>query len=255
MISEVSIKDYKLHKNTVLCLGKITIFIGLNDTGKSSVVQAIKILFKNIQLFKHSEITVKGYSPYKKNKKKILEWTLKKSAGVYGSFFEGCSGGVVVDEIKRMIGKTVFYSEEEVQSEKNIFISSAGTGEQHLRLMVQSFVDMPSMNTFFVEEPENHLHPIKQQRFCGLFGGFVVKDNKQLVLTTYSEHIIFGFLNLVTKGLLKPEDVVIYYFMNDKDEVKVRDLKINEFGQVDGGLPGFFEVGVDELLGALSMGK
>ena len=71
-------------------------------------------------------------------------------------------------------------------------------------------------------------------------------------MTTHSEHIVFGFLNMVAKKQLKKKDLKIYSFENKNGEAKVKKLKVNEFGQVDGGLPGFFETEVESLLEFLS---
>lgn len=164
----------------------------------------------------------------------------------------------VNEKIKEIIGGITFYSELEppssvkilskISKDNDIPFLFEGSGSQQMLFMLIPLVRASPFDTIFIEEPENHLHPKAQYELSKLFAKFANDQNKQLVLTTHSEHIVSGFLNLVAKKELKPEDVVIYYFENDKGEAKVRNLAINEFGQVDGGLPGFFEADVNELL-------
>ncbi|PKP55381.1 MAG: hypothetical protein CVT89_08630, partial [Candidatus Altiarchaeales archaeon HGW-Altiarchaeales-2] len=92
-----------------------------------------------------------------------------------------------------------------------------------------------------------------QYELAKLFVNIVKKEEKQLVITTHSEHIIYGFLNSVANGKLKKNELRIYYFKEpvetipDVKEARVEKLNINEFGQVEGGLPGFFETKRKEL--------
>lgn len=48
-------------------------------------------------------------------------------------------------------------------------------------------------------------------------------------------------------GQLTPDELAIYYFENEEGVAKVRRLAINALGQVEGGLPGFFDQSLAEL--------
>lgn len=71
----------------------------------------------------------------------------------------------------------------------------------------------------------------------------IKEDEKQLILTTHSEHILYPLLSAVSKGELSPQDLAIYYFQFDdeKNESSVEKLDVNEYGQVMGGLKGFWD--------------
>ena len=80
------------------------------------------------------------------------------------------------------------------------------------------------------------------------------KENIQFFIETHSEHVLHVILNAVAKGEWAKEDVALHYFENVKGTARVKRLGINEHGQVDGGLPGFFDQSLAELteyLGAL----
>jgi hypothetical protein len=106
-------------------------------------------------------------------------------------------------------------------------------------------------DTFMIEEPEAHLHPKAQTDLMKLLLQIVQKEAKQFLMATHSEHILYAFLNAVSKGELNPQDLAIYYFESVDGFAKVRLLEIDQKGRVKGGLPGFFEQGLQELVDAL----
>ena len=75
----------------------------------------------------------------------------------------------------------------------------------------------------------------------------VNEEQKQVVLTTHSEHILFRLLTNITEKKLAPGNLVIYYFSKEGLKTSVKELRINEKGQIEGGLPGFFESNIAEL--------
>jgi predicted ATPase len=60
-------------------------------------------------------------------------------------------------------------------------------------------------------------------------------------------------LNSVARGELSLNDVTVYYMYKDeRGESKVEKLEVDESGRIKGGLPGFFEAEVEELLEMLA---
>jgi len=91
-----------------------------------------------------------------------------------------------------------------------------------------------------VEEPEISLHPQAQSRLANIFAE-VTKLNKRILITTHSEHILIALLTLVAKGELSPTDLSVYSFGKVGHTSKCKKLKINEKGQVAGGIKNFFD--------------
>lgn len=93
-----------------------------------------------------------------------------------------------------------------------------------------------------IEEPEISLHPQAQSRLARIFAE-VAGLNKRILITTHSEHILIALLTLIAKGELSPTDLSIYSFSKAAraHTCKAKKLKINEKGQVVGGIKNFFD--------------
>jgi predicted ATPase len=105
-------------------------------------------------------------------------------------------------------------------------------------------------STILIEEPEIHLHPRAQAKLVERLAKISEEYNLQLILTTHSEHVLFRLLTLVREGTLKPEELKIYYFEREKTmppKISIEELKVNEKGELDKGLKGFFEADLNEL--------
>jgi len=108
-------------------------------------------------------------------------------------------------------------------------------------------------STILLEEPETNLHPAIQYKLAGILSRVVGEERKQLIITTHSEHLLLGVLNSVARGELGLNDITVYYmYKNERGESKVEKLQVDESGRVKGGLPGFFEAEVEELLEMLA---
>jgi predicted ATPase len=103
--------------------------------------------------------------------------------------------------------------------------------------------------TVLMEEPEIHLHPKAQAELASVIVEEAKASNKQVIMTTHSEHIAGRLLTLVAEGKVSPEEVAIYSFEKD-DETGVcsaSEIEVTPRGQVMGGLRSFFETDLDEM--------
>ncbi len=102
--------------------------------------------------------------------------------------------------------------------------------------------------TIGIEEPEVHLHPRAQRALVETLARIAKDGSRQFIISTHSERVVSRLLVLVTKGVLRPEDLAVYAF--DKDEEGVASAKaceVDENGQVAGGIPGFFEESIEDM--------
>jgi len=125
--------------------------------------------------------------------------------------------------------------------------SNEGTGASQLPFILLPIALCPSGETMMVSEPEAHLHPRAQSELASLFIRISSTERKQLLIETHSEHILNALLHAVAKGDLRKQDLAMYYFEPREGTVDVRRLEIDEYGRVEGGLPGFFDHSLHEL--------
>ena len=102
--------------------------------------------------------------------------------------------------------------------------------------------------TVLIEEPEIHLHPRAQADLASVIIGEAKAAEKQVIITTHSEHVVGRLLTEVAEGKLSSEEVAIYSFEKDADGVcSASAIEVMETGQVTGGLRSFFQTDLDEM--------
>lgn len=103
------------------------------------------------------------------------------------------------------------------------------------------------MKTICIEESEIHLHPELMDRFMQVLIDITKEENKCFIITTHSEHIVSSLLNAVAGKKIKAEDLKIFYLYKEKRNSIIESQKINEKGQVEGGLKSFYETELKEI--------
>ncbi len=171
--------------------------------------------------------------PYNRELERQLSSWFKKLMGVEISF-ELLPGKTVKIKAKNAYGETSFINE--------------GLGIHQLLFMFLPIALSPPSHTFLIEEPEAHLHPKAQSDITSTFIKILKNESKQFLIATHSEHILFGFLNALAKKEISLDDIVIYYFNNEKGVSEITKLNIDEYGRVAGGLPGFFEQNIRNVI-------
>jgi len=125
--------------------------------------------------------------------------------------------------------------------------SNEGTGANQLPFILVPIALTPKNDTVLLSEPEVHLHPARQCELTRMLLRVAKEESIQFFIETHSEHVLHTILNAVGRGEWAKEDVALHYFQNIEGTAEVKQLAINEHGQVDGGLPGFFEQSLTEL--------
>jgi predicted ATPase len=128
-------------------------------------------------------------------------------------------------------------------------IVNEGLGLNQLLFPFAQVAITPLDSTIMIEEPELHLHPRAQSQLVDIFLEITKLQRKQIILTTHSEHILFRLLTAVARKDLKVEDLAVHYFEKRPEDVasEIKELKIDEKGRLEGGLPGFFEEDLKEF--------
>jgi energy-coupling factor transporter ATP-binding protein EcfA2 len=133
--------------------------------------------------------------------------------------------------------------------------ANEGMGANQIPFLFVPIAMTPPHETVLLFEPEVHLHPRSQSELTSLLLEAAQKRNLQLMIETHSEHVLHKLLHSVATGELGERDLAVYYFENANGISKTRKLQINKHGQVEGGLPGFFEQSLEELSESLQSFK
>ena len=107
-------------------------------------------------------------------------------------------------------------------------------------------------SAFLLQQPEVHLHPRGQAELASLFVQAFRRSGNRFLIETHSDYVVDRVRISVRKGLLKPDDVSILYFEPGDSAVAIRNLTLDEHGNLldaPRGYRDFFEKETDELLG------
>ncbi len=127
-------------------------------------------------------------------------------------------------------------------------IVSEGFGTNSLIMLLLQLTSAEKGATVMIEEPEIHLHPKAQAELAEVITEVALEEDKQVIMTTHSEHITGRLLTLVAEGKLTPDDVAIYSFEKDEEGIcTAKDLRITTDGTIEGGINDFFETNLAEM--------
>jgi len=154
-----------------------------------------------------------------------------------------------VDIRARPLPQNVWRIISSIRKGKTIPIVNEGGGINRNVYMFAVLALADEDSTLLIEEPETNLHPSAQYNLAKIFVDAVKDEKKQLLITTHSEHLLFGILKYISTKKIDPSEVVIYYVQKNRaGETSLQALEIDQYGRVKGGLPGFFEEDVKEIL-------
>jgi len=139
-----------------------------------------------------------------------------------------------------------------IRKGKTIPIVNEGGGINRCVYMFTILALADEDSVIMIEEPETNLHPGAQYSLAKIIVEAVVDERKQLLVTTHSEHLLFGILRQIAKGKMDLKDLAIFYVQKERENTTLKILEVDERGRVKGGLPGFFEEEVKELIDILS---
>ena len=127
-------------------------------------------------------------------------------------------------------------------------IVAEGFGTNALVQVLLQLITAKKGATVLIEEPEIHLHPKAQADLAEVMADTAKAEDKQVIMTTHSEHIAGRLLTLVAENKLTTEELAIYSFEKDeKGECFATELEITDLGQTSGGLTGFFDTNLSEM--------
>ena len=136
-----------------------------------------------------------------------------------------------------------------ITTNREISLVAEGFGTNALIQLLFELARAVEGATILMEEPEIHLHPKAQAELSSVIVEEAKASNKQVIMTTHSEHIAGRLLTLVAERKLTPDEVAIYSFEKDPETgiCSANEIEVTPRGQVQGGLGAFFEADMDEM--------
>ena len=127
-------------------------------------------------------------------------------------------------------------------------IVAEGFGTNALILLFHQLLSAVKGATVLIEEPEIHLHPKAQADLAEVLAETAKAEDKQIIMTTHSEHLVERLLLLVAEDRLTADELAIYSFAKDeKGECSASEIKVTDNGQVEGGLTDFYANNLETL--------
>lgn len=143
-------------------------------------------------------------------------------------------------------GRTVVV--RSLTSQGSVNMVSEGFGTNSLILLFHQVLNAKRGATVLIEEPEIHLHPKAQAELAEVLAETAKAEDKQIIMTTHSEHIAGRLLTLVAEQRLTTDELAIYSFEKDeKGECSATEIEVTDLGQTEGGLTGFFDNNLAEM--------
>lgn len=134
----------------------------------------------------------------------------------------------------------------EGRTSANMFVNE-GLGINQMPFMLVPLVLVDKGETVILCEPEAHLNPMIQSKLVEALARVVKEKGIQLVIETHSEHILNAFIYRVMKKEISSDDLGIFHFETNDEVSSVREIEIGKDGRLKEGLPGFFDVSLEEL--------
>lgn len=98
-----------------------------------------------------------------------------------------------------------------------------------------------------VEEPEINLHSTSVRKLAQAITRMVREEEKQFLISTHSETLVLALLSQVAKHEIEPEDLACYLATKTKRTTDFERQKVNDKGQIEGGLKSFMEAELEDL--------
>lgn len=131
-------------------------------------------------------------------------------------------------------------------SASEVKITDVGFGvSQILPALVQAFY-CPPHSTVWMEQPEIHLHPQVQAELADvLISATQARENGkernvQMIVESHSEHFLNRLQRRIAEGVVKSEDVAVYFCRRTGAATKLEPLRLNEFGEIENWPENFF---------------
>jgi len=141
---------------------------------------------------------------------------------------------------------TAFFQTTDKQSRTPMLLVNDGFGVNQVVYLLAKIL-RANVQTILIEEPEVHLHPTAMRDLARQLCVIVKEEKKQIVLTTHSELFVSSILAAVREGTISADEIKCYLCNKIRRKTEFASQKVQENGQIEGGLASFVEAELDDL--------
>ena len=141
---------------------------------------------------------------------------------------------------------TVFFQTTEKRSRTPGLLVNDGFGVNQVIYLLAKLL-RSDVETLLIEDPEVHLHPTAVRKFARQLCAIAREERKQVILTTHSELFVSSLLAMVAEGRVSPGEMKCYLCVKEGRQSSFKAQRVNEKGQVEGGLISFVEAELEDL--------
>lgn len=141
---------------------------------------------------------------------------------------------------------TAFFQCTDKKSKIPVLLVNEGFGINQVIYQLAKIL-RTDVSTILIEEPEVHLHPTVARNFARTLCTLARDEEKQIILTTHSEMFLTSLLTMVSEGNLTSSEIKCYLATKDRKTTDFKEQKVQETGQIEGGLSSFVEAELADI--------
>jgi predicted ATPase len=131
-----------------------------------------------------------------------------------------------------------------------VALTDVGFGVSQVLPVIVLLYYAPPGSTIVLEQPEIHLHPLAQAELADLIANVTFHRDIQVILETHSEHLLLRLQRRIAENALPADGVRLYYSEATGGQSELRELPIDELGQIQEWPPLFMGDAFGETLAA-----
>ena len=289
MITNITLENFKCFRHVSINPKRLTVLIGPNGTGKSSILQALLLLKQSAgenKIRHQGEFVSLGgpedMAPYFLPEPSTIQigfnGNVKDADFQYSGSFTSAlaltpgsslpkphtAPGIALQHIHPVL-PSFSYSKQlrhvtrpkssELLSEimrkvtgTKLLGNTEGAGAKAIVPLLHQLIIADKGATVLIEEPEIHLHPKAQAELAEVLAETAKAEDKQIIMTTHSEHMTQRLLTMVSEGQVDHTELVFFSFEKDsRGECLCSENEVTDRGQVAGEMGGFYQFNLDAL--------
>ena len=135
-----------------------------------------------------------------------------------------------------------------VEGGPEVLITDVGFGVSQILPVIVLCFYAPEGSTIVLEQPEIHLHPAVQAKLADVLIDATHRNKVQLIIESHSEHFLRRIQLRMAEDRVKPEEVALYFAMNQKSGSVLKQLNVDLLGNISNWPEDFFGDMIGELV-------